>query len=258
MEPRDVAAGVYYLSLRGSNVYFVRSGSSWALIDTGWGNNADLIQEAAESLFGPGARPAAILLTHAHPDHVGSAVELARRWGLPVYVHPDELSLAFSDFSAITAYANLLDRWIVLPLMRVMGRKRREAMLSSSSLRDVARAFEPSAGVPGLPDWECIPTPGHTPGHVAFFRRDDRVLIAGDAVLTAALGGLLPSRQRISLPPYVSSWNWRQTKDSIVTLAKLEPRVLATGHGVPMAGAGVSQDLHDFVNRRCMNNGAHE
>ena len=47
-----------------------------------------LIAAAAESLFGAGTRPAAILLTHIHPDHSGSALELARRWDLPVLVHP--------------------------------------------------------------------------------------------------------------------------------------------------------------------------
>ncbi len=40
------------------------------------------------------------------------------------------------------------------------------------------------AELPGLPDWEAVPTPGHTPGHVAFFRRSDRVLITGDALVT--------------------------------------------------------------------------
>jgi len=74
-------------------------------------------------------RPASILLTHFHPDHAGSALQLARIWDCPVYVHPDELPLANGDFAAIAKYAGPLDHWVVVPLMRAMGRRRREAML---------------------------------------------------------------------------------------------------------------------------------
>ena len=67
-------------------------------IDGGWPGSADAIRGAAESLFGPGAYPAAILLTHAHPDHFGSAADLARVWELPVGVIVDR-SLPFCSFS---------------------------------------------------------------------------------------------------------------------------------------------------------------
>jgi len=247
-EPKGIAAGVYYLPVRGSNVYFVRSGSSWALIDTAWRSNGRLIHEAAESLLGPNARPAAILLTHAHPDHDGSAAELARLWELPVYVHPDDLPLLTGDVLSNRHLLDPIGRFVIV-LMRLLPRRTFERM-TASDLKDAACALpDQSSGVPGLPDWECVPTPGHSASHVVFFPKSDRVMIAGDAVLTALLWGLLPSKQRVLLPPYVSSWNWRRTKDSVVTLARLEPRVLATGHGVPMAGAGVAGDLHTFSDR---------
>lgn len=92
-----------------TNVYFVRADSSWALIDAAWSKDGPLIKEAAEGLFGADARPAAILLTHSHPDHAGSALELAQAWKCPVYVHSRELPLATGDFSAITQYAGPLD-----------------------------------------------------------------------------------------------------------------------------------------------------
>jgi glyoxylase-like metal-dependent hydrolase (beta-lactamase superfamily II) len=167
-------------------------------------------------------------------------------------VHPDELSLANGDFAAITRYAGPLDHWVVLPLMRAMGRRRREAMLAGSSLSDVSRAFEPNAEVPGLPGWECIPTPGHTPGHVSFFRASDRVLITGDAVVTLklnSLSGLLLQRQGLSGPPRYTSWNWRAAKESVAKLARLEPSVLASGHGTPMAGTGAAGALRAFADR---------
>src|SRR5215470_4111700 len=155
-QPKEIAPGVYCMEvgtgIMRSNVYFVRSGSSWALIDTASANCGRVIQEAAESLFGANMRPAAILQTHNHPDHAGSTRELARRWGCLAYVHPDELLLVTADFSTffstVKGYANPLDIWVVLPLMRVMPKRARESMLSESSFKDVARAFDPGSPLP--------------------------------------------------------------------------------------------------------------
>jgi glyoxylase-like metal-dependent hydrolase (beta-lactamase superfamily II) len=229
----------------------------WALIDAGWAKDGPHIKKAAECVFGADTRPASILLTHFHPDHAGSALQLARIWDCPVYVHPDELPLANGDFAAIAKYAGPLDHWVVVPLMRAMGRRRREAMLARSSLSDVSRQFEPNAEVPDLARWECIPTPGHTPGHVSFFRASDRVLITGDAVVTMKLNsvsGLLLQRPGLSGPPRYTSWSWRVVKESVAKLARLEPTVLAGGHGRPMTGDETAGALRAFADRFSNNN----
>jgi len=226
------------------------------LIDAGLANCGQLIRKAAESLFGPNSRPASILLTHGHPDHAGSALELAHLWDCPIYVHPDELPyVSIEDLPTIEKYANPLDRWIILPLLRVMPRLRVEAMLTSGSLKNVVRTFDPSGAVPSLPDWVCIPTPGHTPGHVAFFRTSDRVLITGDAIVTVDLNSLWgfllwslrSNKQRISGPPWYSTWIWQDAKKSVIILAGLEPIVVASGHGVPMLGKEITRELRTFA-----------
>lgn len=250
----EVAEGVYCVrtgrGLTEANVYLVRSGPSWVLIDAAWPHRGQLIKSAAESLFGAGARPAAILLTHIHPDHSGSALELARMWDLPVHVHPGELPLASGRY--LPEYGNPLDRWLVAPLLRLMPRRRVEAMQSRGSLEGTVRAFDPDAGVPGLPDWQCVPTPGHTPGHIAFFRSSDRVLITGDAVLTMNLNSvrdLLTGKHGAAGPPYISTWNWPEAKESVAALASLNPQVLACGHGPPLAGPGTADHLRSFSER---------
>ena len=253
--PDEIAPGVYWLAtgrgLTRANVYLVRSGPAWVLIDTAWPRRGQVIKAAAESLFGPGTRPAAIVLTHIHPDHSGSALELARLWDLPVYVHPDELVLAPGGY--LPEYGNPLDRWLVAPILALMPRGKVDASLARNSLQGTARAFDPAAGVPGLPDWQAVPTPGHTPGHVAFFRSTDRVLITGDAVLTVDLNSV-PGRRRVAGPPYISTWNWPAARRSVTTLARLGPRVLACGHGRPLispraAAAGLSS-LSDRLSRQ--------
>ena len=252
----EVAPDVYGIEIgKGidrSNVYFVRSGSSWVLIDAASAHCGELIRKIAESLFGANTPPTAILLTHDHPDHAGSVRELVSLWDCPVFVHPDELPLtAIEDLSTVRRYANPLDRWVILPLLRVMPRRRVEAMFARSSLKGVVQAFDPGAAVPGLPDWEYILTSGHTPGHVAFFRKSDHTLITGDALLTADLnsfwGFLLWSlhrnKQRVSGPPRYSTWRWQAAKKSVAVLAKLEPRVMACGHGIPMMGDQTIREL---------------
>jgi glyoxylase-like metal-dependent hydrolase (beta-lactamase superfamily II) len=254
--PRDVAADVYWLPVRGTNVYFVRSGAAWVLIDAAWANCGQMIRQAASALFGEDSPPSAIVLTHVHPDHDGAVLELVRAWGCPVYVPEDEFPLAVAgDLATIERYANPLDRGLILPVLRVLGSRRVASMLSKTSLEGVARPFSAHDPVPGLPDWKCIPTPGHSPGHVAFFRESDRFLLTGDALLTINLDslwgwvswGLHLNKPCVSAPPGFTNWSEEATKESIAVLADLEPRVLASGHGAPMLGDSVAGEMHAFA-----------
>jgi glyoxylase-like metal-dependent hydrolase (beta-lactamase superfamily II) len=247
----EVARGVHRLPIRGTNVYFVRSGESWVLIDAGFPGSGRIIAETAGRLCGVAGRPEAILITHGHPDHVGSAVGLAAAWNVPILAPAGEMP--FIDGTAL--YPEPLVAW----LARVLPRRAMEALVRGSDLGAAVRPFDPQAGVPGLPEWVCVPTPGHTPGHVAFFRPGDRTLIAGDAVLTMAwssrLGGrgagwlwdLVRRRQRLSGPPTVFTCDWRDAAASVVALAELDPWVLATGHGTPYAGRHAAPALRAFA-----------
>ncbi len=95
---REIAPGVSSMEVGNgftrSNVYFVQAGSSWVLIDAASTGCDRSIRQTAAMMFGADTAPASILLTHDHPDHAGSALDLARGWGCPVYMHPDELPLA--------------------------------------------------------------------------------------------------------------------------------------------------------------------
>jgi glyoxylase-like metal-dependent hydrolase (beta-lactamase superfamily II) len=249
----EIAPDVYVLGPWGrtqTNAYLVRDASSWLLIDAGWASDGPRIREAVLSLLGPGPAPSAILLTHVHPDHEGAARELAEAWGCSVFAHPAELPIATGDFAAMRAYAGPLDRRLILPLMRAMGRRRREAILAAGSLVGIVRPLPPDGTVPGLADWRWIPTPGHTPGHVAYVRDRDRVVISGDALVTLAVNswaGLLCRRQGLSGPPWYTTWDQEAARTSIAAIADLEPAVLAGGHGFPLAGPGTSAAVRAFA-----------
>jgi glyoxylase-like metal-dependent hydrolase (beta-lactamase superfamily II) len=237
----EIAHGVYRLSagrgLLSVNVYLVRSTDSWVLVDTGLTRSAAEIRRAAGSLFGADFPPAAILLTHYHPDHSGSAVELARYWRCPVYLHPDELPMVGGEVATFWRHSFPLDRWLFLPLLRLTGRKRIEALVSRGDLRDFTRVLDEDGTVPGLPGWAAVPTPGHTPGHVAFFRRDDRLLLSGDAVVTRVgpLARLQGRRSGLTRSPWYFTWDRRAARRAVATLTTLEPLVIASGHGEPLS-----------------------
>ena len=101
-----------------------------------------------------------------------------------------------------------------------------------------------------MPGWECIPTPGHTPGHISYLRPRDRVLITGDAFVALRLNswsGLFLGRPGLSGPPWCTTWSRRAARESVDRLARLEPTVLAGGHGKPMTGTETAAALAAFA-----------
>src|SRR2546430_14769453 len=89
----EVAPGLSRIAHRIVNTYLVSDAESgtWVLIDAGLPTSARRIFKIAEQRFGRKTRPAAIILTHGHFDHVGSLRKLLKRWDVPVYAHPLEL-----------------------------------------------------------------------------------------------------------------------------------------------------------------------
>jgi glyoxylase-like metal-dependent hydrolase (beta-lactamase superfamily II) len=251
----EIASGVLCLGPWGrtqTNVYLVRSDAGWTLVDAGWERDATRIEATVAAVLGRAHHPGAIALTHCHPDHAGAAPALARAWGCPVLVHPLEIPIAHGDVEAMTRWAGPLDRWVVLPVLRAMGPRRRTAVLERSSLRGVAEALDPAAPVPGMDGWRCVLTPGHTPGHTSFQRLDDGVLISGDALVTLQVNswaGMLLGRQGLTGPPWYTTWDRRMADASLRTIAERRPYVLAPGHGQPLRGSTTAAAIERAVDR---------
>src|SRR4051794_9836791 len=231
----DVAADLSYQRLAIVNVaYFGASGAGdrkWVLIDAGLVGTAGLIARAAESRFGPSSRPAAIVLTHGHFDHVGALEELAERWDVPVYAH--ELELPYLD--GRSSYPPP-DPTVGGGLMALFS------SLYPKGPIDVSQWLTrlPADGsVPFMHGWRWIHTPGHTPGHISLWREDDHTLIVGDAFITtkqeSAVAAALQFPE-IHGPPMYYTPDWQASRTSVQTLAALEPELVAAGHGPAMRG----------------------
>lgn len=242
MPVEEMTPGVARLRTLIANIYLVGSpGGPWALVDTGTPGNGPRIRDAAEQRFGRGARPEAILLTHGHWDHAGSALDLAAYWDVPIYAHrlerpyltgksayPPKDPMAGGAFSFLSRF---------FPSTTVdLGER----------LCDLPEGGD----VPGLAGWRWHFTPGHAPGHVAFFQREESVLLAGDACITMDLDsamGIVAQEPVISRPPAPFTYDWDPAQRSVELLAELRPMVIGAGHGEPMSGRAVAVGLADLA-----------
>lgn len=240
---REIAPGVTLISTLIANAYLVGDRTRWVLIDACTPGHERRIRRVAVRRFGPGSRPLAILLTHGHFDHAGSSGPLSDAWGVPIYAHSREIPFLTGQ-SHYPAF-NLNSPGFFTRIARFFPTR-------TVNLGGRVKTLQPEELVPGLPDWEIIETPGHTPGHVAFFRRKDGVLLAGDAVTTMNLDSFwdtVARRKQVCRPPVPATSDWTKARESVELLASLHPSVIAAGHGLPMRDAAdqLSRLADDFL-----------
>jgi glyoxylase-like metal-dependent hydrolase (beta-lactamase superfamily II) len=238
-----VEPDVWCLPIQIVNIIMVGdpSGSKdWVLIDAGMPGSANKIAAAAEERYG--TKPKAIILTHGHFDHVGAIVELVEMWQIPVYAH--ELEMPYltgkSDYPPADP---TVDGGLVSEMSPFFPHK-------GINLENHINALPADGSVPEMSDWHWLHTPGHTPGHISLYREKDRLLVAGDAFVTVkqeSLYKVIMQEQEISGPPKYFTTDWDAAQESVRKLQALNPSAAVTGHGIPMSGEMLSQELAALV-----------
>jgi glyoxylase-like metal-dependent hydrolase (beta-lactamase superfamily II) len=170
-----------------------------------------------------GRKVAAHALTHAHPDHQGASKEVCERLGV-------ELWCGENDTNAMET-GNLGQKKHPLNtlIMKAWG----------GPPYPVARRLREGDEVAGF---RVLDVPGHSPGHVAYWRESDRVLVAGDVLNGMNLITAIPGLHE---PPTPFTSDPAQNRESARRLAALEPAVVVFGHGPPMRD---TRKFVDFVN----------
>lgn len=239
-----VAPGTWRMKDVFVNIYMIHNATenNWVLVDAGLKSSAPKIRKMAEYLFWPDIKPVAIILTHAHFDHVGSLVTLANEWDVPVYAHAMEKPYLTGASSYPPA-----DPTVGGGMMSALSWMYPRGPVN---IGDRLQILPEDGSIPFLPGWKYIHTPGHAPGHISLFREQDRLLIAGDAFVTTRNESVfcaLTESRKLSGPPKYFTYNWQSAAASVKKLAALEPDIVATGHGKPMKGEEMRQSLHNLA-----------
>ncbi|MDT5102348.1 MAG: hypothetical protein QOC76_6085 [Mycobacterium sp.] len=201
------------------------------LIDAGFpGDRDDVLASLRELGFGVDDLRA-ILLTHAHIDHFGSAIWFAKTHGTPVYCHADEVGHAKREYLEqakpvdVAAHA-WQPRWLKWSVrISRKGAFTHDGIATAQALTD-----EVAAALPGSP--RAIPSPGHTGGHCSFVV--DGVLVSGDALVT---GHPVATRSGPQLLHKVFNHDQEGCVRSLSALAMLDTEVLVPGHGQVWRGS---------------------
>ena len=220
-----VTATVHLARTELVNWTIVADGSGVMLIDAGFPGSRDDVLTSLRSLGFTSADVGAILLTHAHIDHLGSAIWFAHTHGTPVYCHPAEVAHAHRDYLEQASPAALMAQAWRPQWLRWSAQVAAKGALQRAGI-PAARPLtaEIAATLPGRP--RALPTPGHTSGHCSYVV--DGVLVAGDALVT---GHPLAQRRGPQLLPSVFNHSDDDCARSLSVLATAGTEILIPGHG---------------------------
>ncbi|MEO6546847.1 MAG: MBL fold metallo-hydrolase [Ferruginibacter sp.] len=239
---QEVWPDLYYYTNQIVNIVFAGSANSekWVLIDAGMPHSGTKILEEAADRFN--SKPQAIILTHGHFDHVGGITKLIEEWKVPVYAHP----LEFPYLTGKKDYPEpdtSVEGGMLAKISSIYPHK-------AIDISQVLMPLPTDGSLPYLPGWRWIHTPGHSPGHVSFFRDSDRILIAGDAFITVRADSfykVLTQQKEVNGPPRYLTTDWQAAWDSVKALEALQPSIAITGHGTAMEGDELRSGLKKLV-----------
>src|SRR4051794_26234868 len=163
--PTQVAEGVHRLGDDLVNLYLIEDGGRLTLVDAGLPAHRSQLESYLPTIRRTLADIEAVILTHAHIDHVGIAEGVRRDAGVPVHVHEADANMARTGKNhkrdgSLLPYLRHTATWRLLAMFV------RSGAVKPPKIADV-RSFGADAGtldVPGSP--RVVPTPGHSPGHV--------------------------------------------------------------------------------------------
>ncbi|MGH2950701.1 MAG: MBL fold metallo-hydrolase [Solirubrobacterales bacterium] len=207
---KELADGVWHL-----NTLFLPNSINAFLID-------DVLVDAGTRRSGTGIlrdleghTVTAHALTHAHPDHQGASHEVCEALKIPYWV-PD------GDVDAAEDPSLIAERQPDHPIAQFFAR------IFTGPGHPVDRVLRDGDEVAGF---KVISTPGHSAGHVVFWRESDRVLVIGDVLNNMDVVTAIPG---LRLPKNFLTPDPARNRESAKQLGPLEPALVVFGHGAPL------------------------
>ncbi|KPJ48665.1 hypothetical protein AMJ40_07075 [candidate division TA06 bacterium DG_26] len=208
-----------------NNSYLVVDGGP-ILIDTGFPGNCVRILRYLRSIGLCKTSLKAVVLTHSHIDHMGSAGNVSAATGAEVWAHKSGAS-SIEGRRPAEGYGSLLGRC--------------SHTLSGLVKAPVHRMLSEGDVIECLDGLQVIHTPGHTEGSICLYQEKKGVLFSGDTVQYRL--------RRIRTPIGIFNQDSRQLDDSIERISKLSFEYMLPGDGVPLLG-GASNLLREFFRKQ--------
>jgi glyoxylase-like metal-dependent hydrolase (beta-lactamase superfamily II) len=237
----EVAEGIFELRLpipfeEGTvNVFLFADGSEADLVDCGM-NSDESVGMIKDALAHIGAkRLRRLIVTHIHPDHYGAAGVFAGPGLADLYIHRLEVPLVHPRYVELEHLVGEMRTYFLVNGLPAEDAE--ELSNSQRALSEVVKTAEPSVQLDGAElievgrrrlrvEW----TPGHSPGHICLYDREEKLLLAGDTLLpnTSPNIGLHPQSTPDPLHEYL---------DGLRRLAAYEPALILPAHGRPFHDA---------------------
>lgn len=226
----EAASDVFFVMGPRTNWCLVREGSAVTLIDAAWPKDYPFVVDSLHQIGASPDQVEAVVLTHAHPDHVGVAERFRSEHDAAVHTHRAECGHAMGQYHEHVRTIDLVVRmWrpsVFAFALNAIGR----GGSRTASVAEVEAFDDSPISVPGG-RLTPVPTPGHTSGHSSFHLPDHGVVITGDALVNH---NLLTDRPGPRLMPSIFSHNPSQAARSLDALSLLDADVLLPGHGEPL------------------------
>ncbi len=216
------------------NQYIIVNGSDLTVIDMMIGaGDVDNLEKELKTQGWSLDQVKHLLITHAHPDHIGGLPTFQERSNATTYAHRIDAQIIRGEADGVLANPDELSWFNRFIYTMAKGNTQPEPARVDIDLGD---GDELTQIIEGL---QVIHLPGHSHGQVGYYLKQDKLLIGGDVMMR--FGGSL------RMPLLAVSPDWTAVKQSIQRVAQLDVDILCLGHGKPLYQA--NPVIHKFADK---------